>query len=85
MPHHISGFTALNGTEKVMDVVPQAIYIHCFAHILNLVLLTVLKIFTTQVILSFFESPYVSIPPSKLMLSSSELYPSEPDRVLKMF
>ena len=47
--------------KRVMEVVPQAIYIHCFAHILNLVLVECSKtVIHAAKFFALFESFYVS-------------------------
>ena len=66
--------------KKVMDVVPQAIYIQCFAHLLNLVLIDCAKnISHAGRFFSLLESLYVFIYSIKahavLIRKQTELYP----------
>ena len=74
--------------QRIRQVVPQAIYVHCYAHCLNLVLVDTTK--TVSEAAEFFammEKLYVFVSTSKVhkvyMEKQSELYPSKAAHQLK--
>ena len=74
--------------QRVMEVVPQAIYIHCFAHILNLVLVDSSK--NSSYAAEFFtllQSLYVFVSASKahvvFIRRQKEFHPDKPTRELQ--
>ena len=73
--------------QRVMEIVPQAIYIHCFAHVLNLVLVDCSK--NVSYAVEFFavlQSLYVFVSSSKahvFVRSQKELHPDKPARELQ--
>ena len=74
--------------KRVMEVVPQAVYIHCFAHILNLVLVDCSKnVGPAARFFALLESLYVFVLSTKahvvFVRKQSELHPTKPIRELK--
>ena len=74
--------------KRVMEVVPQAVYIHCFAHILNLVLVDCSKnVVHVARFFALLESLYVFVSSTKahvlFVQKQSELHPTKPIRELK--
>ena len=74
--------------KRVMEVVPQAVYIHCFAHILNLVLVDCSKnVVHAARFFALLESLYVFVSSTKahvlFVQKQSELHPTKPIRELK--
>ena len=74
--------------QRVMEVVPQAIYIHCFAHILNLVLVDCVKgIASAAEFFALLESLYVFVSSTKahhlFLEKQKELHPDKQIRELQ--
>ena len=74
--------------QRIMEIVPQAVYIHCFAHVLNLVLVDCSK--NVSCAANFFallQALYVFISSSKahtlFIKNQNELHPTEPKLELK--
>ena len=78
IPQGYNGASVISGKYsgvegKVMDVVPQAIYIHCFAQVLNLVLIDCAKNIPKLVDYFPFLNQYMYLfLPSKLIFFSFE-------------
>ena len=74
--------------QRIMEVVPQAIYIHCFAHILNLVLVDCSKnVSYAAEFFAILQSLYVFVSSSKAHVvfihRQQELHPDKPTRELQ--
>ncbi|XP_011403267.1 PREDICTED: zinc finger MYM-type protein 1-like [Amphimedon queenslandica] len=83
MSGHCSGVQ-----QRVRQVAPHAIYVHCYAHILNLVLVDCVKnnSFASE-FFSLLQSLYVLLSTSKAHVvfidKQKELYPNKPTKELK--
>ena len=74
--------------KRIAEIVPQAIYIHCFAHILNLVLVdSAKKNSHAAKFFALLESLYVFISSTKAHVAfiekQKELHPDNPTRELQ--
>ena len=74
--------------QRIKQVVPQAVYVHCYAHCLNLVLVDTTKIVPEATeFFALMEALYVFISTSKVHLlyieQHLELNPNKPPRQLQ--
>ena len=73
--------------QRIMDIAPQAIYVHCFAHVLNLVLVDCAKNVTcASEFFALLESLYVFLSSTKahviFVRQQTELHPDKAKREL---
>ena len=75
--------------QRIKEVAPQAVYVHCYAHCLNLALVdTTRSITQASDFFALMEVLYVFIPTSKAheiyLQKQSELHPSKQCRLQKL-
>ena len=74
--------------QRVKEVIPQAIYIHCFAHVLKLVLVDCAKnVASASEFFALLESPYVFLSSIKahaaFVRQQAKLHPDKPKKELQ--